>query len=108
MPEMKKIWDNYIVIGEVKKSAGIKFVVAAAVRDSVRYINIREFYIRKRDNVWMPGRDGITMPLIVPLEKNTVQLVPYAEMMALLQKTADVAYNMPMIDKNNAVYIPKK
>ena len=51
MAEQKRIWDNFKEIGEVRKSDSIKFVIAAAIRDGVKYINIREFYKRKRDEV---------------------------------------------------------
>ena len=65
----KRIWDNYQEVGEVQKSDSIKFVIAAAIRDGVRYINIREFYLRKKDGVWRPGRDGITVPIKIPIKR---------------------------------------
>jgi hypothetical protein len=107
-PTMKRIWDNYKVIGEVSKSGSIKFVVGAAIRDGVKYINIREFYIRKRDNVWMPGRDGITIPLVVPVNKGAEHLTPYAEMTELIHKAVAELEIMPLADEANAVFIEKK
>ena len=105
----KKIWDNYKVIGEVRKSDAIKFVVAAAYRDGVQYINIREFYIRKRDNVWMPGRDGITVPIIIPVNKGTEMVETFPAFMELLHKAAKELSTMPMEDAENAVwYTPKE
>lgn len=106
--EQKRIWDNYKVIGEVKKSDAIKFVIAAAVRDGVKYINIREFYIRKRDNVWMPGRDGITIPLVAPINHGTERITPYSEMSNVITKAAAELETMPLLDEANAVYMPKK
>lgn len=108
MAEQKRIWDNYKVIGEVQKSGSIKIVIAAAIRDGVKYINIREFYIRKRDNVWMPGRDGITIPLVVPINKGAERLTPYAEMTDLIHKTVAELETMPLADEANAVYAEKK
>ena len=108
MAEMKRIWDNYQVIGEVKKSASIKFVVGAAIRDGVKYINIREFYIRKRDGVWMPGRDGITIPMVVPINNGTERITPYAEMTDLILKTVAALETMPLADEAHAVYAEKK
>lgn len=108
MPEQKRIWDNYKVIGEVRKSDAIKFVVAAAIRDGVKYINIREFYKRKRDEVWMPGRDGITIPLVVPISKGTARLAPCSELTVLIAKTAAELDTMPLADEAHAVYIAKK
>lgn len=104
----KRLWDNYKVIGEVQKSDSIKFVVGAGIRDGVKYLNIREFYIRKKDGVWKPGRDGITIPLNVPIEKGTKVITPYIELMALFTETAEALETMPLYDKDNAVYAPRK
>lgn len=108
MAEQKRIWDNFKEIGEVRKSEAIKFVVAAAIRDGVRYINIREFYKRKKDNVWMPGRDGITIPLVVPINSGKDRLTPYTEMYDLFSKAAAELDVMPLADEANAVYVTKK
>ena len=105
---MKRIWDNYKVIGEVQKSGSIKFVIAAAIRDGVKYINIREFYIRKKDGVWMPGRDGITIPLVVPINNGKDRLSPYSEMIRLIEGTAKELEALPLADEANAVYAVKK
>lgn len=105
----KKIWDNYKVIGEVKKSNAIKLVVAAAYRDGVQYINIREFYIRKRDNVWMPGRDGITVPVIIPVNEGKEMIHTYAQLSVLTAEAVAELAVMPMEDAENAVwYTPKE
>ena len=105
----KKIWDNYKVIGEVRKSDAIKFVVAAAYRDGVQYINIREFYLRKKDNEWMPGRDGITVPVIIPVNGGKERVHTYTQLGDLMTAaTAELAV-MPMEDAANAVwYTPKE
>ena len=104
----KRIWDNFIEIGEIRKSDSIKFVVATAVRDGVKYINIREFYIRKRDGVWMPGRDGITIPMMVPIEKGTELIKPFEELFDLLSTAEDKLNTLELYDEANAVYMPKK
>ena len=107
-PRVKRIWDNYKVIGEVQKSDRIKFVVAAGIRDGVKYINIREFYLRQKDSEWMPGKDGITIPLLVPIEKGTKLITPYKEMSALFERVSTELDSMPLYDEANAVtYIPK-
>lgn len=104
----KKIWDNYKVIGEVQKSNAIKFVVGAGIRDGVRYINIREFYNRKRDNAWMPGRDGITIPLIFPINQGTEMLHPFDCMTDVMKKAAEELNVMPLEDEANAVWVEVK
>lgn len=108
MAEKKRIWDNFKEIGEVRKSGSIKFIIAAAIRDGVKYINIREFYKRKRDNVWMPGRDGITIPLVVPIEQGKARLAPYTEMIDIINRTATELETMELLDEEHAVYIEKK
>lgn len=104
----KKIWDNYKEIGEVRKSDGIKFVIAAATRNGFRYINIREFYLRKKDNVWRPGRDGITMPLKAPLNNGEQFINPYEDMIKALREAANAAATMDLDDPTNAVYMEVK
>ena len=108
MAEKKRIWDNFKEIGEVRKSDSIKFIIAAAIRDGVKYINIREFYKRKRDNVWMPGRDGITIPLVVPIEQGKARLTPYTEMIDVINKAVAELETMELLDEEHAVYIEKK
>lgn len=105
----KKIWDNYKVIGEVQKSDAIKLVVAAGYRDGIKYLNIREFYLRKRDNEWMPGRDGITIPVVAPIKQGTVLIRPYDILSSLMAKTVEELETMPLEDAANAVwYTPKE
>jgi hypothetical protein len=108
MAEQKRIWDNFKEIGEVRKSDSIKFVIAAAIRDGVKYINIREFYKRKRDEVWMPSKDGITIPLVVPVNNGADRLTPYSKMVELISKAATELETMELADEAHAVYITKK
>lgn len=102
--EPKRIWDNYKVIGETLKSDRIKLVVAAAIRDGVKYINIREFYLRQRDNEWRPGKDGITVPINIPINKGTEMIFPYDAFNTLLSAAAEELKDMPLYDSNNAIY----
>lgn len=106
--KFKRVWDNYEVIGEVQKSTGIKFVVAAATREGFRYINIREFYFRKRDGEWRPGRDGITIPLVAGINKGEEFIKPYKDLMNLLVETAEFAAVMELIDADKAIWIEKE
>lgn len=104
---IKIIWDNYEEIAEVQKSDNIKFVIAAATREGFRYINIREFYLRKRDGVWRPGRDGITIPLTAPLNKGESFIHPYKGMKEAMQKAAEFAHDMALADEKKAVWAVK-
>ncbi len=100
----KRIWDNYKVVGEVLKSDRIKIVVAAAIRDGVKYINIREFYLRQKDQEWKPGRDGITIPVIIPINKGTELIHPYRDFDVLLHDTVKTLNSMELYDEANAIY----
>lgn len=104
----KKIWDNYKEIGEVRKSDGIKFIIAAATREGYRYINIREFYLRKKDNVWRPGRDGITIPLKAPLNMGAQFIEPYSDMVKVLAEAAAFVSTMELEDDEHAVWMQPK
>jgi hypothetical protein len=105
----KKIWDNFVEIGEIRKSAAIKFVIATAARDGIKYINIREFYYRKRDLQWIPGRDGITIPVELPLAGGTMVITPFHDFMEAF-KVADKAFEtLDLYDDANARwYIPRE
>ena len=108
MEKKKRIWDNFEEIAEVRKSDGIKFVVSAATREGFRYVNIREFYLRKRDNTWQPGRDGITIPLVAPLNKGEQFIKPYNDMIKALGTTAKFAATMDLLDETKSIWVDKK
>lgn len=104
----RRIWDNYKELFEIQKSERIKFVVAIATRDGYRYINIREFYCRMRDGIWKPGRDGITIPLHVPLANGTKLIHPATEMFCSLEKAMTLAEIMELADPEHEVWYPPK
>lgn len=106
--EKRRLWDNYKVVGEVVKSDNIKFVIGAGVRDGVRYLNIREFYLAKRAGEWRPGKDGITIPIRVPIKNGTKIIEPYNEFVELMQTAKATVETMALSDINNAVYVEKK
>lgn len=106
--EKTRIWDNYKVVAEVKKSDRLKLVIAAGVRDGVKALSIREFYYVKRDDMWKPGRDGINVPLALPTEKGTKIIKPIEDFMAGINAVISVLEDMPLSDPDNAVYIEKK
>lgn len=113
MKKPKKIWDNYRELAEVQKSSKIKFVIAGATRDGIRYINIREFYLRQKDGVWRPGRDGITLPVEMPIlvDKDTTDVTtlhPYYDMVHALAEAVQIIKDMALSDEAHAVYAEPK
>lgn len=104
----RRIWDNYEVIAEIRKSDAIKFVVAAATRQGFRYINIREFYLRKGNMTWVAGRDGITIPLVAPLNKGEQFINPIVDMLKALSDARDFASTMELMNEEKAIWIKAK
>ena len=104
----KRLWDNYREVGEVQKSDKIKFVIGAGIRDGVRYVNIREFYYVKREDTWKPGRDGITVPLKLPVENGTKTIKPCAEFLRVVQEAITTLFGMELSDPEHVVYAPQK
>ena len=101
----KKLWDNYCEIGTFQKSERLRVLVAVGVLDGVKYLNIREFYCRKNDGQWRPGRNGIVVPIKVPVENGTKIIEPYEDFMTLLAAAKEVSETMELYDEDYAVYI---
>jgi len=108
MDVKRKVWDNFQVVGEVYKSESTKFVVNAAVRDGYRYINIREFYKRKKDDGWAPSRDGITVPLKSSTDGGKTFVQPYEQLKELIEQAAEVVSKMDLLSEENAVWVEVK
>lgn len=106
----KKLWDNYQVICEIPKSDRLKFVVAGGTRDGFRCLSIREFYKRKADGAWMPGRDGILIPIKSPLYKDAVDntpifIEPLYELMAALPSAVKFLEEMELYDPEHEMWV---
>lgn len=106
MAKPKKIWDNCKFIGEVQKSERTKLRVELVARDGVRYINVREWYMKKSEGVWKPGLGGFAVPVRIPIEEHIVQ--PAEELVKLMQKAIEEAPNFPLEDEANAVWSVKE
>ena len=104
----KRMWDNFVPIGEVQKAQRSKIVVSAAIREGFRYINIREFYFSGRLQMWLPSREGISLPLIVPVDKGERMLYPYRGVRNLIQLAAEKVAGMELFDEAHAIYMPEK
>lgn len=112
----RKLWDNFEEVAIVPKTDRLRFVISAGTREGYRCVVIREFYHRKADDAWMPGRDGIMIPIAAPLGKtkkpdpnNPPKLIyPMQEMLLALQQAADIAMNMELDDPDKAVWLMPK
>ena len=102
----KLIWNNCKRIGEVKKSNRTKLVVELVARDGVKYINIRGWYIRKRDNEWRPAMEGFAVPVEVPIDGKLAR--PTEGLLELIQEALTHVEDFPIEDEANAVWAENK
>lgn len=112
MAEPKRVWDNYREIAEVRKNDRLKFVIAAGARNGYRCLCIREFYLRQRDGVWMPGRDAVVIPLTAPLNQNNLSKLemihPAEDLLAKMPEAIEYAKNMALADPEHEVWFTPK
>lgn len=108
MAKQTKLWDNYQVLAEVQKNERLKLVIAGAVRDGVRSLVIREFYMRKKDGAWMPGRDGIVVPLMMPINYGKEIVHPLPELLKSFNGVIETIESMALTDPEHEVWITSK
>jgi hypothetical protein len=102
----KKIWDNCILIGDVFKSPSTKLRVELVAREGVKYVNIREWYKRKKDNEWKPGLSGFAIPVMIPIDGEVT--APAMDLITTIQEALDKAPSFEIDDEDNAVWsVPK-
>lgn len=102
--ERKKVWDNCVTIGEVRKSKGKKLLINAATLNGFRYVVIYELYRKATDHTWMYSSKIITIPLKSSQDNGDSWLEPFKEVMAMLEKANEVASTMELADDANAVW----
>lgn len=100
----KVMWENFKPLVSVRKTDKTKIVVAIAARDGVRYISLREFYLRVTDQVWRPSRDGMVIPLYMPIEEGTKVIQPFNTLIKALQQAAEEAETMELYDEKRIVF----
>lgn len=103
-----KIWDNYKVIGEVRKSKGKKLVVCATTLNGFRYVVIQEYYRRKVDNEWMRGARMMAIPVLSSKDDGKTWLHPLSEILPVMKEAGDYAATMELEDEANAIWKESK
>lgn len=106
----RKVWDNYQVICEVRKTDRLKFVIAGGIRDGWRCLVIREFYRRKDDLTWHPGRDGIIIPMKSPLHLEKEDgipkfITPLPDMLSALVDATKHLEGMELYSQEHEIWI---
>ncbi len=109
----RKVWDNYQVICEIRKTDRLKFVIAGGVRDGWRCLIIREFYQRRDDKTWRPGRDGIIIPMKSPLHLEKEDgiprfIEPLPDMLKALVDAAKYLEGMELYSQEHEIWILPK
>lgn len=109
----RKVWDNYQIICEVRKTDKLKFVLAGATREGWRCLIIREFYLRKEDGTWQPGRNGITIPIKSPLFEKQADgipgfIEPLYDMLRLLPDAVKHLEDMELCSREHEIWLLPK
>lgn len=108
-----RLWDNFEEVAVIQKSARLSFQISACTRDGFRCVTIREFYVRKRDGKMIPSKDGIMIPIAMPINRtktpdpnNLPKVIhPMKEFILALQQAAEVAEQMELSNPDNAVWL---
>lgn len=101
------VWHNFQEICEIQKTSHLKYVLAYAAREGIRYLNIREFYKKKTTGEWKPSMNGIAIPLVMPL-LGAEQKIELLDVLAPFRDALENALvdlpNFAIYDEANIVY----
>ena len=102
-PKRKRLWDNYIEVGNVRKNDKRKMTIYASTKNGVRYVCVREYYLHS-SGTWRPMWEGLTLPLVLPINKGTERVSICEPTITKILEALEIACNMDLYDENNAVY----
>ena len=105
---MKRIWDSYKNVSALTKTEFLELRFAVCARDGVKYVRIAEWYKRRSDGVWKPSRDGLSIPVEVPIKEGTEIISVFPEVLKHLQALMPEIEKLPIDDDDTAVYIEVK
>lgn len=97
-----KIWDNCKGFGEVQKSDALKLKVELVARDGVKYISIREWYLKKSTGEWKPGLKGIAVPVKLPIGGNVHNVME--ELLPIIGQALGEVDEFLLADPDNEVW----
>lgn len=102
----KKIWDNCKFVGEVKKSASTKLRIELVARDGVKYVNIRDWYMTKKEQEWKPGIAGFAVPIALPIDGSTQDVA--RQLLNIVSEAIGQAADFKLDDPDHAVWAQPK
>ena len=105
------IWDNYVELGRVQKTEKQMYVLSLAARQGVKYLNIREFYWRAKDQTWRASMNGMAIPFETPIiDKASKTIKEWYKVLEgfrpLLQEAMEKFPDFPIVDPVNTIYKP--
>lgn len=112
----KLLWDNHEEVAFIQKSRALSFHISACTRNGYRYVTIRECYKSREDGLWRPGKNGLSIPLMMPLNRtktpdpNTpIKIIhPMQEFVLAIQQAFEIASTMELADPENEVWVYPK
>lgn len=102
-PSMKRIWDNRIIIGEIRRSQGKIIRVELTARDGIKYITLRDFNCATNGEMF-PGKGGITLPIAVPINNGENIITPFVELLELFNQAFKESESFEIFNEKNMVY----
>lgn len=102
-----KMYDNYRPIADIRKSTRKCIRVAIGTRDGYRYVILREFYKSRTSDGWVPGREGMIIPLtgVIFSEDDPPKFINVCEtLFNTCIEALHEAETMELYDKENALY----
>jgi hypothetical protein len=108
----RKVWDNHEVIAEVTIDHTHRIKITAGTVNGFRFVDLREFLYYATYDAWRPTKKGIRIPIQMPV-KQAGSKVPVIcdvgeDFLKEFVKAFEVAKNMELYNRDNAVYILKK
>lgn len=108
---VRKIWDNYEIIADARTDDRHFIRIAVGTIDGYRYVILREFYLRHGEDTWYPGKNGLRIPIKMPMYPNGATLPTFVdvgdEFLEGFTKAIEAAKTMELANKDNAIYILK-
>lgn len=107
---LHKIWDNHEIIADVPTDDAHFIRIVSGTIDGYRYVTLREFYYNHGDGEFKAGKNGIRIPMFAPFYTEGTGSTPVIKdigksIVESFMKAIDTANTMPLVDKNNSLFI---
>ena len=103
---LKRVWDNFVVIGEVPKSDTYMYRVSIAMKEGIRHIFIRGYYRQSARCQWRATPGTLTVPICLPI--GTERTFPWKNLRIMIERAIVESRRLPIEDIDNAVFFNKE